>query len=47
MNKLNNKQFKSYLSNIETNSTLENDIISVLYTSHVLTLLHDFVAYEA
>ncbi|CAD8059998.1 unnamed protein product [Paramecium primaurelia] len=47
MNKLNNKQFKSYLSNMDTNQTLENDIISVLYTSHVLTLLHDFVAHEA
>ncbi|CAK75992.1 unnamed protein product (macronuclear) [Paramecium tetraurelia] len=46
MNKLNNKQFKSYLSNMETNLTLENDIVSVLYTSHVLTLLHEFVAQQ-
>ena len=32
---------------MEVNSTLENDIIGLLYTSYVLNLLHDFVADEA
>ncbi|CAK75457.1 unnamed protein product (macronuclear) [Paramecium tetraurelia] len=44
MQKLNGTQFKSYLAFMDVNSTLENDIINVLYTSHVLTLLHDFMA---
>ncbi|CAD8063278.1 unnamed protein product [Paramecium sonneborni] len=47
MHKQNDKRFKSYLSNMEVNSTLENDIINLLYTSHVLTLLHDFVVDES
>ncbi|CAD8149760.1 unnamed protein product [Paramecium pentaurelia] len=44
INKLNDMEFKSYLFNMDIN--LENDIINVIYTSHVLTLLHDFMANE-
>ncbi|CAD8067182.1 unnamed protein product [Paramecium sonneborni] len=44
--KQNDEQIKFYLSNIEV-STFENDIINLFYTSHVLTLLHDFVYDEA